>query len=289
MIATRRSPLALAQTRLVAAAIEADGHTVELLEVVTTGDRWSAEGSDQADKGLFVKELEEALLDGRADLAVHSAKDLPGELPAGLAILAVPERGDARDVVVGPEGGLDSLPVGARVATGSPRRRAQLLGARPDLVVVDIRGNIDTRVRKLDEGVADALVLAAAGIDRLGLSVVATTLDPRTFVPAPGQGCLAIEGRQGRPELVEALQALHHADSDRCLRAERAFQAGMGGGCREPIGAYCRMDDEGLVLYAFASASAEVPGIAIAATDGPDDPEGLGEEVAEALRFAMSR
>ena len=152
-----------------AAALEAAGHTTEALEVVTTGDRWSASGTDPApDRGLFVKELEEALLDGRAHLAVHSAKDLPAGLPGGLGVVAVPAREDARDVLVGVPGGIDHMAEGARVGTGSPRRAAQLLDARPDAVVLPIRGNVGTRLEKLARGDYDALVLAAAGLRRLG-------------------------------------------------------------------------------------------------------------------------
>lgn len=266
------------------------GHEVTLLEVTTTGDRWSAEGGPAADKGLFVKELEEALLDGRADLAVHSAKDLPGELPAGLSIIAVPERAAPWDVIVGVEGGLDALPIGASVATGSPRRHAQLLTARPDLTIVDIRGNVDTRLGKLAAGFADALVLAAAGLERLGvLRADATVLDPAVFVPAPGQGCLAIEARTDRADLHEALAPLNDAASRLALDTERAVLAGFGGGCSAPVGAYCLVRDEELVVHAFVSRSGDLPGTTLVAVDGIDDPIGLGEDVAGALRMAINQ
>ncbi|MBJ7457195.1 MAG: hydroxymethylbilane synthase, partial [Thermoleophilia bacterium] len=256
VLATRRSPLALAQTEFVAAALTAAGHEVELLPLTTTGDRWSASGTGAApDKGLFVKELEEALLDGRAHLAVHSAKDLPGELPAGLAVLAVPAREDARDVLVGPPGGLAGLPAGATVATGSPRRAAQVLAARPDLRVVPIRGNVGTRLDKLARGDADALVIAAAGLRRLGLTPDGTTpLPVEISTPAPGQGLLALQGRADDPETAAAVAVLDDPAAHACLRAERALLAALGGGCLQPVGAYCAPHGEGLRIVAFAGA-----------------------------------
>jgi len=182
-VATRRSPLALAL----------HGHEAPLLEVTTSGDRWSLAGAAARPgmdvKGMFVKELEEALLAGRADIAVHSAKDLPGDLPAGLAVIATPRREDPGDVLVGAAGGLDALPPGARVGTTSPRRRAQVLAARPVLQVVEVRGNVDTRLAKLDAGEVDALVLAAAGLRRLGIvRDDACPLPLDVCLPAAGQG-----------------------------------------------------------------------------------------------------
>jgi hydroxymethylbilane synthase len=240
VLATRRSALALAQAEAVAAALRASGHEVELLPLVTTGDRRSrAPGSASAADvtGLFVKELEEALLAGDADLAVHSAKDLPTDLPPGLAVLAVPERADPRDVLVAP-GGLEDLPPGSRIGTGSPRRREQLREVRPDLIAVDVRGNVDTRLAKLRRGEVDGLVLAAAGLARLGIDAGPTEpLDPAAFVPAPGQGCLALEGCLGRDDLAEAAAAVDDPAAHAALRAERAFLAGLGGGCLTPVGA----------------------------------------------------
>lgn len=253
-IATRRSPLALAQTNRVADALRATGVEVRLLELVTTGDRWSAAGNADATRGLFVKELEEALLDGRADLAVHSAKDLPGELPPGLAVLAVPAREDARDVLVGPEGGLAALPPGARVGTGSPRRVVQLGLARPDLRFGEVRGNVGTRLEKLGRGEFDALVLAAAGLNRLGLTPAGRTpLDPTVCVPAPGQGALALEGRADDESVRAAVAVLDDPVTHACLLVERAVLAGLGGGCREPIGALAHRDGDGIALTAFAA------------------------------------
>ena len=259
VLATRRSPLALAQTGLVADALRAAGHDVALLPLVTSGDRWSR-GEGPATKGLFVKELEEALLDGRADLAVHSAKDLPGELPDGLAVLAVPPRADPRDVLVGTAGGLSGLLHGARVATGSPRRRVQLRDARPDLALVEIRGNVGTRLEKLADGQADALVLAAAGLTRLGLSPPGLTpLAVEVCTPAPGQGALAVEGRPDREDLRSVAAALDDPDAHRCLLEERKALAGFGGGCLAPVGALCRPVDGGDELILAVAATEDGP------------------------------
>ena len=261
ILATRRSPLARAQTAQVAAALEAAGHTTEALEIVTTGDRWSASGTDPApDRGLFVKELEEALLDGRAHLAVHSAKDLPAGLPAGLGVVAVPAREDARDVLVGVPGGIEHMAEGARVGTGSPRRAAQLLDARPDAVVLPVRGNVGTRLEKLARGEYDALVLAAAGLRRLGLEPPGTSPLPVDLsTPAPGQGLLAVEARLDGEAATAAADALDDPVAHACLLAERALLAGLGGGCMRPIGAYCEPTRGGLRLVAFAGAES-VPG-----------------------------
>ncbi len=285
ILATRRSPLALAQTELVAASLRAAGHETELLPLTTTGDRWSAEGTGEApDKGLFVKELEEALLAGRAHLAVHSAKDLPADLPGGLDVLAVPAREDPRDVLVGPPGGLAALPEGARVATGSPRRAAQILAARPGLVIVPIRGNVGTRLEKLARGDAEALVLAAAGLRRLNLRPEgAEPLAIDLSTPAPGQGLLAVEGRTGDPALAEAVGVLDHPEAHACLLAERAFLLAVGGGCLAPVGALCEPDQGALRMTAFAGSADGSRGERAVRSGPADDPEGLGREVAAAL------
>jgi hydroxymethylbilane synthase len=281
VIATRRSALALAQSRAVARALDGLGHRVTLLELTTGGDRWSASGAPlpvagDGAKGMFVKELEEALLDGRADLAVHSAKDLPTELPAPLAVLAVPPREDPHDVLVGPPGGVAALPPGARVGTSSPRRRAQIAAVRPDLDVVEIRGNVDTRLRRLTEGAVDALVLAAAGLARLGLAPAGATLLPAdAHVPAPGQGLLGIEGRGDREDLRAVVAGLDDPVAHACLRAERAFLAGMGGGCSTPVGALCRPEPGGLSLRFWVADPAPLTGVVAG-----QDPEAIGRAAA---------
>lgn len=256
-----------------------------MLPLTTTGDRWSAAGTGPApDKGLFVKELEEALLDGRAHLAVHSAKDLPGELPAGLALLAVPAREDARDVVVGPAGGLAGLAPGSTVATGSPRRAAQILAERPDLRIVPIRGNVGTRLDKLARGDADALVLAAAGLRRLGLTPQgATPLPVEVSTPAPGQGLLALQGRRDDAATAAAVAALDDPVAHACLRAERALLAALGGGCLQPVGAYCAPHGAGLRIVAFAGSDDGARGERVVREGSLDDPAALGREAAAAL------
>jgi hydroxymethylbilane synthase len=263
----------------------AAGHQVEVLPLTTTGDRWSAAGTGPApDKGLFVKELEEALLDGRAHLAVHSAKDLPGELPAGLAVLAVPAREDARDVIVGPPGGLDALPSGAAVATGSPRRAAQMLAVRPDLRIVPIRGNVGTRLEKLARGDADALILAAAGLRRLGLAPDgASALAVEVSTPAPGQGLLAVQGRDDDAETAAAVAALDDATAHACLVAERAVLAALGGGCLQPVGAFCEAHAGGLRIVAFAGSEDGSRGERVVRRGSLDDPAALGRDAAAAL------
>lgn len=275
------------QSRAVAARLADAGHDVELLEIVTTGDRWSATpGQAPPDRGMFVKELEQAILDGRADLAVHSAKDLPVELPAGLAVLAVPAREDPRDVLVGVTDSFDRLPAGARVGTSSPRRRAQLLGARPDLDVVEVRGNVDTRLAKCDRGEVDALVLAAAGLIRLGIRRPdVLVLAPPVCVPAPGQGLLAIEGRADDVATRAALAPLEDPAARLALAAERAVLAGMGGGCMTPLGAYCIPSPTGLWVEAFAADDADGAGSRRATISRPDrDALAVARDVVAALR-----
>jgi hydroxymethylbilane synthase len=229
-IATRRSALALAQARSVADALGA----AELVEVVTAGDR----GERGGDKSRWVAELERKLLDGEADLAVHSAKDVPGELPAGLDIVAVPPRADARDALCG-AGSLDELPPGARVGTSSLRRSSQLQAQREDLELLPLRGNVDTRLRRLGAGELDALVLAMAGLERLGRAAEAgCALDPDRFVPAPGQGSLALEARADDRALRDRLAELDDPTAHACLRAERALTARLDATCHTPVGGH---------------------------------------------------
>lgn len=242
-LGTRRSALAMAQSQQVAAALEA-AHAalrVELVPIVTAGDRLPGDLSAHGGKGLFTAALEEGLFAGRLDLAVHSLKDLPVHLPAGLAVGAYPQRADPRDVLISEDADdLEALPAGAVLLTGSLRRRAQILHARPDLVVKPIRGNVDTRIRKWRTSGAAGLVLAAAGLARLGLEdLPAHPLDPMHFVPAPGQGTLAIEVRAG--EQGEAYsRTLDHPPTARAAAAERAVVAAFGGDCTLPLAAWAR-------------------------------------------------
>lgn len=257
---------------------------MDTLELVTTGDRWSAAGGGPAPtRGLFVKELEQALLDGRAHLAVHSAKDLPADLPEGLGVVAVPAREDPRDVVVGVAGGLDALAAGARVGTGSPRRSAQILQARPDLDVVPVRGNVGTRLERVGAEV-DALVLAAAGLRRLGVERDdITPLDPGLCTPAPGQGLLAVEARLGGPA-AEACAVLDDPVAHACLRAERRLLAVLGGGCMAPVGALATPAGRGrLELVAFAGSEDGATSARAAHVGSAGAPEDLADAVAERL------
>jgi hydroxymethylbilane synthase len=234
VIASRGSQLALWQARWVAGQLNAAGLGCRIEIIKTTGDKITdVPLAKVGTKGLFTKEIEEALLDGRADLAVHSMKDLPTELPAGLVLAAVPQREDARDAVVGKT--LADLALGARVGTSSLRRAAQLRQLRPDLQVESVRGNLDTRLRKLDEGQYDAILLAAAGLKRLGWGDrIAEILEPEQMCPAVGQGALAIETRAGFAQVA----MLDDADTHSAVAAERAVLGGLGGGCQVPIGAY---------------------------------------------------
>ena len=250
VIASRGSQLALWQARWVAAQLSAAGHPCRIEIVKTTGDRITdVPLAKVGTKGLFTKEIEEALLDGRADLAVHSLKDLPTELPEGLVLAAVPEREDPRDAVVGRK--LAELPSGARGGTNSLRRAAQLRQLRPDCRVESVRGNLDTRLRKLDEGQYDAIMLAAAGLKRLGWGDrIAEILDPEQMCPAVGQGALAIETRAG----FEKVALLDHADTHTAIVAERAVLAALGGGCQVPIGAYATVSEGRVRLLAIVAA-----------------------------------
>ena len=239
-VGTRGSSLALAQARWVADRM---GDDVELVTVTVAGDRGAAVG----DKSRWVSELERALLERRIDIAVHSAKDVPSELPPGLELVAIPERADPRDAICG-AASLRSLAPGARVGTSSLRRAAQILAAREDLEVVPVRGNVDNRLRKLAEGECDALVLALAGLQRLGRGDAATgTLDE--LVPAAGQGALALEARAGE---AGAVAALRDPLASACVGAERELVRALGANCNTPVGAHARaLDGGGLELTAW--------------------------------------
>lgn len=296
-LATRGSDLALAQTREVARLLREAHPGLDVPEVIirTAGDK-DAEGdlSQAAQTGLFTKELEAALLDGRADAAVHSLKDLPTTLPAGLDLAAVLPRADCSDVLVSMEqGGLERLTPGARVGTGSPRRRAMLLAERPDVVAVPMRGNVPTRLAKLAAGSCDATILAAAGLARLGYPTAGnfqiggkilhvTKLDE--FLPAPGQGAVAVEIRADDAATREALSVLHDAATDAAVRAEREVLRASGGGCHMALGARGRMVGDEMHLEAVLFN--ETPGGARYASGHGKDPEQLGRDVAARLHGA---
>lgn len=268
--ATRRSALALAQCRAFVARLRAAHPDLELVEeqVVTTGDKLQDRPlSEIGGKGVFVKEIEEALLERRADIAVHSIKDVPATLPPGLAIACIPAREDPRDVLVAPKDGkLADLPRGAKVGTSSLRRSINLLAVRPDLQIVPLRGNVDTRLRKVDAGEADAIVLARAGLVRLGLADRATEiLSPEVSLPAVGQGALGIESRIDDEPTRALLAVLADETTSRSVHAERGVLAALGADCKTPMGAYAeRVEKDGKVsmrLRAF-----------IAPADATNDP-----------------
>ncbi len=251
--ATRKSPLALAQCRAFIAllASKEPGFAYAELLVTTTGDRIQDRPlSEVGGKGLFVKEIEEALLDGRADLAVHSVKDVPARLPDGLTLACLPRRADPRDVLVAPRHGtLASLPPGARVGTSSLRRVMSLRAVRPDLRFEPVRGNVDTRLRKVDGGEFDAIVLAGAGLIRLGLAARATEwLAPEVSLPAIGQGALAVEIRAEDDVARGALAAVHDEETGLLVAAERGVMVALDGDCRTPIAAYATRATDGLEL-----------------------------------------
>jgi hydroxymethylbilane synthase len=278
-LGTRGSALALAQARWVAERLPDEA---ELVEITTTGDRARGLG----DKSRFVKEIEEALLAGEVDLAVHSAKDVPADLPDGLSIVGVPERADALDALCG-AAALDALGEGATVGTASLRRRAQLLALRPDLAVVDLRGNVDTRLRRLAEGDFDAIVLARAGLERLGRAGEGCPLP--ALVPAPGQGCLALEARAGDSRIAAAAAELTDGRALAELTAERALVEELEATCRTPIGAHAVLDGGALRLTAFVGLPDGSHWIRDSLDGDAAEPAALGREVAERMAAAGAR
>jgi len=250
-IGTRGSKLALWQARHIAAALgEKAGVETEIVIVRTTGDIDQTSFARIGAKGVFIKELEDALLEARIDVAVHSMKDVPTELPAGLTIAAIARREDVRDAVVSSDrASLQSLPRGARVGTSSLRRQSQLLHARPDLRVRELRGNVDTRLEKLRRGDYEAIVLAKAGLDRLGLTAnISEILSCEVSMPAAGQGAIGIEARSEDEHTLRRVAILEDAETRSGVAAERAALAGLGGGCQVPIGAWGRFENDELAL-----------------------------------------
>jgi hydroxymethylbilane synthase len=274
-LGTRGSALALAQARAVAEALGGD---VELVTITTSGDRDRARG----DKERWVREIDAALLRGDVDLAVHSAKDVPARLADGIAIAAVPPRADPYDALCGAPS-LNDLADGARVGTSSLRRTAQLRALRDDLDVLELRGNVDTRLGRLHAGDYDAIVLARAGLDRLGRGAEATGV-LREMIPAAGQGSLAVTVRAGDDAAGAAVARISDESAERCLTAERALVRALEADCHTPVGAHAVLDDGGLVLRAFVGA----PDGAMWVRDelSGDDPEALGAEMAERLLAA---
>ncbi len=290
-IATRKSQLALWQAEHVARGLR-EAHAalgVELVPMSTKGDlildrSLAAIGG----KGLFIKELETALQSGDAEIAVHSMKDLPAELPDGFVIGAVLPRADARDALVCPRAvRLEDLPPGARVGTSSLRRQAQLLAARPDLRIEPLRGNLNTRLRRLDEGELDAIVLACAGLVRLGWEArIAAHLSTRISLPAVGQGVIGVECRSDDPKTRALLAALEHAPTRIALTAERAFSQRLGGSCQSPVGAHATLTADGLRLEGLVAAPDGTRVLRDAIDGAPHDAAALGVRLAERLLAA---
>jgi hydroxymethylbilane synthase len=285
--ATRSSALARWQSEYVAALLRASDPsiTVEMVLVETAGDRnRTAPLHELGGQGIFSAEVQEALLDGRADIAVHSAKDLPSRTADALVLAAVPFRGDARDALVGRR--LDALEPGATIATGSVRRQAQLAALRPDLRFTDLRGNIQTRLTKVPDG--GAIVMAFAALERLGLDgLAAQVFDPDEMLPQVGQGALAVECRKGDP-CADVVSAIEHAPSRMCVDAERAFLAELGSGCDLPVAAYATLDTGGQLTVVGLVASIDGGQVVRRSASG-DDPSEVGARLAADVLSAGGR
>jgi hydroxymethylbilane synthase len=285
-IGTRGSALARWQAEFVRAGLARHGVEAELVIVRTSGDR-DAQSSLRVigGKGVFTKELEDALVDGRIDLAVHSMKDMPTTVPLGLEIAAICERDDVRDALLSRGGStLDQLQAGARIGTSSLRRQAQLRHCRGDLEMVDMRGNVDTRLGKLARGDYDAIVLAKAGLDRLGRAEdITEIIAPEICLPAAGQGAIGIEMRGGEPELAGAVRKLNHAPSQLAVEAERAVLASLESGCQVPIGVWCRMESGYLRIDACVLSPDGGEAVRETRTGSTENATALGRSVGAAL------
>jgi len=287
-IATRQSPLALWQAEHIRARLEAlhADLKVELVTFVTQGDKiLDTPLAKIGGKGLFVKELEAALLDGRADLAVHSMKDVPMALPEGLSLPVICEREDPLDAFVSNTyNSFDELPQGAKVGTSSLRRKTQILKQRPDLNIIDLRGNVGTRLSKLDSGLYDAIILASAGLKRLGLADrIRHTLQPEISLPAVGQGALGLECRATDQAVLDLILPLLHAETDVCVRAERAFNAYLEGGCQVPIAGYATLNQGQLHIEGRVGSVDGLTLLKVELSGTPEQAEQLGVSLAQQL------
>ncbi|MGR2827260.1 hydroxymethylbilane synthase [Acinetobacter sp. 1124_18A] len=287
-IATRQSPLALWQAEYIRARLQ-ELHpdlTVELVKFVTQGDKiLDTPLAKIGGKGLFVKELEAALLDGRADLAVHSMKDVPMALPEGLTLAVICEREDPLDAFVSNQfEKFADLPQGAKVGTSSLRRKSQILKQRPDLQIIDLRGNVGTRLAKLDDGQYDAIILASAGLKRLGLSErIRHCLTPDISLPAVGQGALGLECRAADQHVLALIQPLLHEETDVCVRAERAFNAYLEGGCQVPIAGYATLQNGQIHIEGRVGSADGQTLLRAELTDEASNAQQLGENLARNL------
>lgn len=285
-LGTRGSPLAVTQARFIAERLARLGAEVRIVPMRTEGDRrLEAQLAAIGGKGLFVREIEQALLEDGIDLAVHSLKDLPAEVPPGLCLAAFPTREDPRDVLVSRAGGtLESLPVGAVLGTSSPRRRAIALALRPDVVIRPVRGNVDTRLRKLETGGLDAIILAAAGLNRLGLAPErGQPLDPEVFVPAVGQGILAIETRVGDGSTRALVGRLDDPATRACAIAERAYLRRLGASCATPVAAHATVTADGLRVTALVASEDGRRTLRAEVVGAPTMAESLGRSLADSL------
>ena len=290
-IGSRGSPLALVQARAaqtaLAAACSMSPEQIEIKIIRTSGDKIQDRPLAEAGgKGLFTKEIEEALLSGAIDFAVHSSKDIPALLPAGLTLAAFLPREDPRDALISAKAKtLADLPRNARVGTSSPRRQALLMRARPDLRIVPLRGNVETRLRKIDAGEMDAAVLAVAGLKRLGLfSANATALEVEAFLPAAGQGAIAIETRADSPKAVAIAATIGDADTHTALAAERAFLAALGGSCRTPIAGHARLDGDNIHFRGLLAKTDGSDAIEVARQGRRADAAALGTEAGHEIK-----
>jgi hydroxymethylbilane synthase len=290
-LATRKSALALWQTEHVAARLRAahPGLIVELVPMTTRGDRiLDRPLAEIGGKGLFLKELENAMLDGEADAAVHSLKDVPMTLEGPFALPAILERADPFDAFVSKDfPDIDALPKGARVGTSSLRRQAQLRARRPDLACEDLRGNVNTRLKKMEDGEYDAIILACAGLERLGLSRhIRHRLEAPGWLPAVAQGAIAVEARAADPAIHALLAVLDHADTRTCVTAERAMNRQLHGSCQLPVAAYATLDGGLLSLEGLVGSAKSGQLVRAQAMGKANDPDGLGRLVAAELRLA---
>jgi hydroxymethylbilane synthase len=288
-LGTRRSALATAQAGMMADQLRELGHAVEMVEITTIGDTSTASLSSIGGTGVFAAAIRQALLAGDIDIAVHSLKDLPVAPEPGLVIAAIPVREDPRDALVARDGlTLGELPAGSVIGTGSPRRTAQLAALGLGLRVTDIRGNVDTRISLVRNGSCDAVLLARAGLSRLGrLDEVTESLDPLQMLPAPGQGALAIECRSDRPDLIDALKPLDDPDTRACVSAERALLATLEAGCTAPVGVLAEVveGEHGVELFlrAFAGSPDASIDLRRSSVGSLKDPERCGRELAAVL------
>lgn len=287
-IATRQSPLALWQAEHIRERLESlhSGLKVELVTFVTQGDKiLDTPLAKIGGKGLFVKELEAALLDGRADLAVHSMKDVPMQLPEGLELAVICEREDPFDAFVSNTyASFDTLPQGAKLGTSSLRRKSQILKQRPDLDVIDLRGNVGTRLSKLDAGLYDAIILASAGLKRLGLQErIRHSLTPEVSLPAVGQGALGLECRSNDQNVLDLIMPLMHAETNACVRAERAFNAYLEGGCQVPIAGFATLVQDTVQLEGRVGSVDGQTLLRAVVTGKTDQAEQLGVDLAKEL------